>query len=311
MMISKGRPKPNSHEYTLLVLVGPTAIGKTEIAIELAKHFNTAILSADSRQFFKELKIGTAAPTEAEKARCTHFFAGHLSMHDYYNVSMFEKDALGLLDRLFRKTKIVILAGGSGLYIDAVCKGIDDIPDADMLIRDEVDLKYRTQGIEFLQKELARLDPEYFAIVDKNNPNRMKRAIEVCLSSGQTFTSFRKRQKKTRDFNIIKIGLNRPRTELFERISLRTHQMIDNGLVEEVTGLLPCRDLNALNTVGYKEIFEYLDEKVSLGQAIENIKTNTRRYAKRQLTWFKRDKEIRWFLPEDWEGMINFVGEKL
>lgn len=311
MMISKGRPKPNSPEYTLLVMAGPTAIGKTEIAIELAKHFNTAILSADSRQFFKELKIGTAAPTEAEKAQCAHFFAGHLSMHDYYNVSMFEKDALGLLDRLFKETKIVILAGGSGLYIDAVCQGIDDIPDTDMLIRDEVDMKYKTQGIEFLQKELARLDPEYFALVDKNNPNRMKRAIEVCLTSGQTFTSFRMRQKKTRDFNIIKIGLNRPRTELFERISRRTQQMIELGLVEEARGLLPYRDLNALNTVGYKEIFEYLDEKVSLGQAIENIKTNTRRYAKRQLTWFKRDKEIRWFMPEDLEGMINFVGEKL
>lgn len=306
-MTSKGRPKQNHPEKTLLVLVGPTAIGKTEIAIELAKHFSTSILSADSRQFFKELKIGTAAPTEAEKARCPHYFTGHLSMHDHYNVSMYEKDALNKLDELFQEKGQVILTGGSGLYIDAVCKGIDDIPDADMKIREEVDVKYREQGIEFLQKELAHLDPEYFAMVDKNNPNRMKRAIEVCLASGKPFTSFRVSQNKARDFNIIKIGLNRPRAELFERISRRTQKMIEKGLVEEVKSLLPYRDLNALNTVGYKEIFAYLDGETCLDRAIENIKTSTRRYAKRQLTWFKRDKEIRWFLPEDSGGMIEFI----
>jgi tRNA dimethylallyltransferase len=308
MMTSKGGVNQNKTGKILIVLTGPTAIGKTEVAIKLARHFNTSILSADSRQFFRELKIGTAAPTEAEKNLCPHYFAGHMSMHDYYNVSMFEKDALEKLDQLFTEIDVVILTGGSGLYIDAVCQGIDDIPDADMKIRDEVDQKYRELGIDFLQRELERLDPEYYDMVDKNNPNRMKRAIEVCLSSGKTYSSFRVRKTNPRDFNIVKVGLNRPRAALFERISQRTELMIKKGLVEEVKSLLPYRDLNALNTVGYKEIFQYLDREVTLGQAIENIKTNTRRYAKRQLTWFKRDKEIRWFLPEDLEGLIEFIG---
>ena len=309
MMTTENLPEQNHPDNYLLVLAGPTAIGKTEIAIQLAEHYNTSVLSADSRQFYKELKIGTAAPTQTEKARCPHYFAGHISMHDYYNVSLFEKDAIGLLNGLFKAQNFVIITGGSGLYIDAVCRGIDDMPEADMKIREAVDVKYREQGIVFLQNELERLDPEYFAVVDRNNPNRMKRAIEVCMATGNTFTSFRVRKNKPRDFNIIKIGLNRPRAELFDRISRRTEQMIENGLEQEVRGLLPYRNLNALNTVGYKEIFEFLDEKVTLDQAIENIKTSTRRYAKRQLTWFKRDKDIRWFMPENTEEILRYINE--
>ncbi len=309
-MITSRKSSAGKSKKTLIVLSGPTAIGKTSVAIKLASHFKTSIISADSRQFFKELKIGTAAPTDSEKAVCPHYFAGHLSMHDNYNVSMFEKDVLGVLDQLFMESDFVIMAGGSGLYIDAVCEGIDDIPDADLSVRKLVDEKYRAQGIEYLQNELKCLDPEYFSEVDKNNPNRMKRAIEVCLSSGKTFSSFRIRKNAARSFKIIKIGLNRPRAELFENISIRTGKMIEKGLMEEVKALMLHRNLNALNTVGYKEIFEYLDGDTGLDQAIENIKTNTRRYAKRQLTWFKRDKDIRWFLPEDLEGIIHFINKK-
>lgn len=297
--------------YALVVIAGPTAVGKTGVAIEIARHFNTIIISADSRQFYHELKIGTAAPTSEQTDLVPHFLAGNLSMHDYYNVSRFENDVLTILDEQFPQHNPVILVGGSGLYLDAVCKGIDDLPDPDPQIRKQTELWHQELGIDFLKEKLKTLDPEYFEIVDTNNPSRLKRAIEVCLMTSKTYTSLRINKKKSRDFKIIKIGLNLPREELNHRIALRTDKMISDGLVDEVKSLLKYRHLNALNTVGYKEIFEYLDGKTSLEQAIVNIKTNTRRYAKRQLTWFKRDQEIEWFSPEDAGGMIKYIGDKL
>ncbi len=296
---------------TLLVVVGPTAIGKTKTSILLARHFNTEIISADSRQFYLELKIGTAAPSANEMNQVKHHFVGHLSISDYYNVSKFEMEVLDKLQDLFRTHSLIIMTGGSGLYIDAVCRGIDDLPNIDDELREKVKTWNRERGTGFLLDKLQQLDPEYFGIVDQANPKRLMRAIEVCLATGQTFTSLRKNEPKNRDFNILKIGLNRPRAELFENISLRTQKMIADGLIEEVKSLEKYRDFNALNTVGYKEIFDYLDSKTTLAEAIENIKTNTRRYAKRQLTWFKRDNEMRWFMPEDVEGMIGFVEGQL
>lgn len=297
----------NPAGQTLVVIAGPTAVGKTAVAIEIAQHFKTIIISGDSRQFYKELKIGTAAPTEEETRKIPHFLTGHLSMHDYYNVSRFEQDVMALLYEQFSSHNPIILAGGSGLYLDAVCKGIDDMPDPDSRLRQQLENWHTKHGIEFLKEKLKTLDPEYFGIVDKNNPSRLKRAIEVCLMTGQTYTSLRVNQRKSRDFNILKIGMNLPREELFHRISLRTDKMISDGLVDEVKSLAEFRNLNALNTVGYKEVFEYLDSKISLDQAIENIKTNTRRYAKRQLTWLKRDQEINWFSPNDVSAMIGFI----
>jgi tRNA dimethylallyltransferase len=299
------------HKNTLLVIAGPTAIGKTKTSIILARHFEAEIISADSRQFYKALKIGAAAPSEDELASVKHHFVGHLSVNDYYNVSRFEEDVLTTLDQLFKTRPLVIMTGGSGLYIDAVCRGIDDLPLIEDALREKVKNWHEDHGIGFLQEKLQILDPEYFRIVDQANPKRLMRAIEVCLATGQTFTSLRKNETKNRDFDIIKIGLNRPRAELFENISLRTEKMITDGLVDEVKSLEAFREFNALNTVGYKEIFDYLDSKTMLAEAIENIKTNTRRYAKRQLTWFKRDSEMRWFMPEDTDHIIRFVEEKL
>ena len=299
------------HKNTLLVIAGPTAIGKTKTSIILACHFEAEIISADSRQFYKALKIGAAAPSDEELASVKHHFVGHLSVNDYYNVSRFEEEVLATLDQLFKTRPLVVMTGGSGLYIDAVCRGIDELPLIEDALREKVKNWHQELGIGFLQEKLQHLDPEYYGIVDQANPKRLMRAIEVCLATGQTFTSLRKNETKNRDFDIIKIGLNRPRAELFENISLRTEKMITDGLVEEVKSLQAFRELNALNTVGYKEIFDYLDSKTTLEQAIENIKTNTRRYAKRQLTWFKRDGEMRWFMPEDAEGLISFIEDQI
>jgi tRNA dimethylallyltransferase len=301
----------NTPSNSLIVLIGPTAIGKTKTAITLARHFNTQIISADSRQFYKELKIGTASPDPVELAAAKHHFIGHLSINDYYNVSRYERDVLSLLPEIFKQKKMAIMTGGSGLYIDAVCKGIDELPDPDKELRLKIKNWHTENGLEFLQNKLKELDPEYYAIVDKANPNRLKRALEVCIATGSTYTYLRKNQSKSRDFNIIKIGLNRPREELFKNIGARVDKMIEDGLVNEVKSLSGFRHHNALNTVGYKEIFEYLDDKITLERAIENIKTNTRRYAKRQLTWFKRDKEIQWFSPEEIEEINGFVESRL
>lgn len=296
----------NSGKY-LIVIVGPTAVGKTDVSIKLAKEWNTEIISADSRQFYTEMSIGTAKPDPQQLQAVKHHFIGHLSIHDYFNVSRFEKDTLELLKSLFEKHTIVFLVGGSGLYIDAVCNGIDDFPDPDPEFRNYLKGIYKDEGIAKLQEILLETDPEYYATVDINNPNRLLRAIEVCLSTGRKFSELRLNRTKERDFHIIRIGLNLPRPELFSRIELRVDQMIENGLVGEVKNLMPYRHLNALNTVGYKEIFEYLDSKITLQQAIVNIKTSTRRYAKRQLTWFNRTGDYTWFEPDQLNEITNYL----
>lgn len=292
---------------TLIVIAGPTAVGKTDVAIQFAKHFQTEIISGDSRQFYSELTIGTAKPDLQKLNEVKHHLIGNLSIQEYYNVSRFEIDVLQILTRLFQKHQVAFLVGGSGLYIDAVCNGIDDFPDPDPELRRFLKGIYQDEGIVKLQEMLKSSDPEYYAIMDVNNPNRLLRALEVCNTTGKTFTEQRLNSKKERDFNIIKIGLNLPRPELFNRIETRVDQMIAMGLIQEVESLLAFRHLNALNTVGYKEIFAYLDSKITLAQAIENIKTNTRRYAKRQLTWFSRTDEYTWFEPEQSNEMTNFI----
>lgn len=276
-------------DRTLLVITGPTAVGKTDYTISLAEQLGAPIISADSRQMFRELKIGTAAPTEAELARVKHYFVGNLSIHDYYNVSMFEQQVLELLETLFLSHPVVIMTGGSPQYIDAVCNGIDELPDPEPGIRQYVNNLFKTNGIDALRAQLALLDPDYYECVNHNDHKRMIRAVEVSLQMKKPYSQCLHQTKKERHFKIDKYYLNRPRDVLFERINRRVDAMMEQGLLEEARQLLPYRDLNALNTVGYKELFDYFDGKCSLEQAVEDIKTHTRRYAKRQLTWFKRD----------------------
>ena len=297
----------HNQKPVLIVISGPTAVGKTDTGVELAKVFNTEIISADSRQFYKELRIGTAAPTQDEMQGIKHHFIGNLSIHDYYNVSKFENEVLESLKQLFKKNKYAILLGGSGLYINAVCEGIDELPDADVSLREKLNFEFNRNGIEYLRDKLKQLDPEFFAIVDKSNHKRLMRAIEVCITTGKTYSSLRLNEVKQRDFDIIKIGLNRDRQELFDRINNRVDIMIKNGLEGEARNLFPFRELNALKTVGYKELFEHFENKISLEQAITNIKTNTRRYAKRQLTWFKNDDLIKWFHPDETEKIVQII----
>jgi tRNA dimethylallyltransferase len=296
--ISQNSTVDNSNKK-LLTLVGPTGIGKTSLAIELAERLKTEIISADSRQFYKELKIGTATPTAAELSKVKHHLIGNISIQDYYNVYLFENDALQITEQLFQTNNYLIAAGGSGLYIDALCNSIDDIPDVDDKIRNDLAERFEQEGIESLRFDLKRLDPLSYDQVDLRNPKRVLRALEVTLSSGKPYSSFRTSIQKKRPFNIVKIGLNMNREELYKRIDLRVDTMINEGLVDEVKSLLPFRKQNALNTVGYKEIFGYLDGGYSLERAIELIKRNSRRYAKRQLSWFNRDQEIEWFHPGD------------
>ncbi len=276
-------------DRTLLVITGPTAVGKTDYTISLAEQLGAPIISADSRQMFRELKIGTAAPTEAELARVKHYFVGNLSIHDYYNVSMFEQQVLELLETLFLSHPVVIMTGGSPQYIDAVCNGIDELPDPEPGIRQYVNNLFKTNGIDALRAQLALLDPDYYERVNHNDHKRMIRAVEVSLQMKKPYSQCLHQTKKERHFKIEKYYLNRPRDVLFERINRRVDAMMEQGLLEGARQLLPYRDLNALNTVGYKELFDYFDGKCSLEQAVEDIKTHTRRYAKRQLTWFKRD----------------------
>jgi tRNA dimethylallyltransferase len=281
----------------LVVITGPTAVGKTNVAITLAKALDTVILSADSRQFYAELNIGTAKPDAAQLSEVQHYFVGQLSIHDYYNVARYETDVLQLLPSLFEKHPVVIMVGGSGLYIDAVCRGIDDFPDPTPELRNFLKGILADEGIGKLQEMLLQHDPAHMSSVDIANPNRLLRALEVCVTTGKPYSEQRMNQSKAREFRVLKIGLDLPRTELFARIGLRVDQMMAAGLLEEVKEFLPLRHLNALNTVGYKELFAYLDGEVPIERAVENIKTNTRRYAKRQLTWFKRDVETKWFEP--------------
>lgn len=287
----------------LIVVVGPTAVGKTAECIRLAGMLNTEIVSADSRQFYKEMNIGVARPSESELATIPHHLIAHISVSQDYNAAMYERDALEVIGKLFQEKDDVVLTGGSGLYVNAVCNGMDDIPDKDESIRQELNDLFDKQGLEPLQRELQEKDPEYWEIVDKHNHIRLIRALEVCRQTGRTFSSFRSQKKTKRNFDIIKIGIKRSRENLLERIYQRVDCMIEQGLIEEVRELYGYRNLQALNAVGYKEIFDFLDGKTSLQEAVELIKINTRRYAKRQMTWFCKDKEIQWLDAEkdlDW-----------
>lgn len=292
---------------TLFVIVGPTGVGKTSLCLKVAEHLNTVIINADSRQVFKEIPVGTAAPTKDERKSIRHFFVGNLHINEYYNASKYEQDVLKLLNILFKYKDNVIMSGGSMMYVDAVCKGIDDIPSVDDNIRKTLQERFDKEGLSGISKELALLDPDYYAIVDKNNHKRIIHALEICLSTGKPYSSFRKNTTKERPFRIIKIGLNMDRQRLYERIDLRVEQMIHDGLIQEVLNVYEYKDLNALNTVGYKETFEYLDGLCTLDNAIFRIKSNTHKYCRKQLTWFRRDPNIHWFSPDNIEEIINYI----
>jgi tRNA dimethylallyltransferase len=296
---------------TVILICGPTAVGKTAAAIELATHFQTAIISADSRQCYKELDIGVARPSPEELQRVPHYFIASHSIHEEVTAAVFESYALEKAQALFREKDTVVMTGGTGLYSKAFCEGLDEIPVVDAAIREQVSTSYRQKGLEWLQQELLQKDPLFYTQGEIQNPQRMMRALEVILSTGQSILSYRKGEKRKRPFSIIKTGLELPRAQLKRRIDARVDQMMEKGLLEEVKQLLPVKNLNALQTVGYSELFDHLDGKLSLAGAVERIKTNTRQYAKRQMTWFKKDKEIRWFAPGEMEEMIRYVENQL
>ena len=275
--------------------------------MDLATHFGIPIINADSRQIYRELKIGTARPTEEQMQQVKHYFVGTLGLEDYYSASLFEQQVLELLGQLFQSHDYALMTGGSMMYIDAVCDGIDDIPTIDDETRALMKRRLAEEGLEQLCEDLKRMDPEYYEIVDKQNPRRVVHALEICTMTGQTYTSFRRREKRERPFRIIKIGLNRPREELYARINQRVDEMMANGLLEEVKTMYPKRSLNALNTVGYKELFDYLEGRWTLEEAVERIKGNTRRYARKQLTWYKKDEQIRWFHPDEKTSIIDYI----
>lgn len=284
---------------TLVVLLGPTAVGKTELSLSLAERLQSPILSADSRQLYAELKIGTAAPTPEQLARVKHYFIGTLHLTDYYSAAQYELDAIRLMEGLFISHDTLLLTGGSMMYIDAVCRGIDDIPTVDPETRNNIMQRYKSEGLESLVEELRLLDPEYHAIVDRRNPKRVLHALEICYMTGRTYTSFRTAKAKQRPFRIVCIGLKRGREELYARINQRVYQMMTDGLLDEVRSVQPYRHLNALNTVGYKELFHYLDGTWDLDFAIEKIKQNTRIYSRKQMTWFRRNPDIHWITPQE------------
>ena len=296
---------------TLIVILGPTGVGKTAISLRLAEKFDAPIVSADSRQFYRELKIGTAAPTEDELKRAKHYFIGTHSIFDEYNAGEYEIDAIELLDELFQKHNVVLLVGGSMMYIDAVCKGFDDIPTVDADTREYWQKVYEEKGLEFLQNELKRLDDKHYNEVDLKNPKRVIHALEICSITGKPYSDLRTGEPKKRNFNILKIGLNRPRPELYECINRRVDKMVEDGLIEEAQQFYEHKHLNTLNTVGYKELYGHWDGGYDLDVAINLIKRDSRRYAKRQLTWFNRDKEINWFYPEDEKAIIQFIDSVL
>ena len=295
----------------LLVIIGPTGVGKTELSLRIAENFGTEIVSADSRQLYANLKIGTAAPTPEELQRVPHHFIGTLQLTDYYSAAQYEEDALKLLDHLFQTKDVVILTGGSMMYVDAVCKGIDDIPTVDEETRKTLLDRYEKEGLEQLCAELKLLDPDYYKIVDLKNHKRVIHALEICYMTGKTYTSFRTQEKKTRPFRMIKIGLTRDREELYARINQRVDIMMEQGLLDEVKQVYPYRQLNSLNTVGYKELFNYLDGEWELPFAIDKIKQNSRIYSRKQMTWFKRDEEIRWFHPNQEEDILTYIKQKI
>lgn len=296
-----------SSAKTLIVITGPTAVGKTQLCLDIARHFDIPIINADSRQIYKELSIGTAQPSAEEQQQVRHYFVGTLSLQDYYSASLFETQVIDLLGTLFQQSDFALMAGGSMMYIDAVCDGIDDIPTIDDETRATMKQRLAEEGLSKLCEELQRLDPEYYAIVDRQNPKRVVHALEICTMTGRTYTSFRKRDKKERPFRIVKIGLNREREELYRRINARVDEMMQRGLLTEAESMYPLRHLNALNTVGYKELFEYLNGRWSLDEAVERIKGNTRRYARKQLTWYKKDPQIRWFHPDQKKEIIDYI----
>lgn len=296
---------------TLIVLIGPTGIGKTDLSLNIAEHYNTEIISADSRQLYADLKIGTAAPTTEQLARVKHHFVGTLQLTDYYSAAQYEAEVMKKLDELFKRHNVIVLTGGSMMYVDAVCKGIDDIPTVDEETRKTLMQHYENVGLERLCAELKILDPEYYDIVDKKNPKRVIHALEICYMTGQTYTSFRTSQTKERPFNIIKVGLRREREELYARINKRVDIMMEDGLLEEAKSVYQYKDLNSLNTVGYKEMFKYLDGEWELPFAIEKIKQNSRIYSRKQVTWFKRDTDITWFHPDDTDNIMSFIEERL
>ena len=291
----------------LIVLLGPTGVGKTDVSIDIALHFGCEIISADSRQFYREMNIGTAVPTAVQLQQVKHHFIRFISVKDYYSSSLFERDVLKILPDLFQENNLVLMTGGSGMYIDAVCTGIDDIPDPDQAIRDKYTLLYKEEGIGGLRMALKILDPDHYENVDLRNPKRIIRALEVCETTGLPYSSFLKKNMRKRDFNILKIGIERPREELYERINQRVDKMVSEGLEEEARSLLGLKNMNALNTVGYREFFDFFEGKITGEKAIDLIKRNSRRYAKRQMTWWAKDKEIRWFGAKDTRDIIDYI----
>ena len=299
------------NKKTLIVLIGPTGVGKTDLSIKIAEKYGSPIISADSRQLYSDLKIGTAAPTEEYLKRVKHYFVGTLKLTDYYSAAQYESEVISLLEDLFKRNNTILLTGGSMMYIDAICKGIDDIPTVDSETRLMMMEKYEKEGLDRLCAELKLLDPEYYSTVDLKNPKRVIHALEICYMTGKTYTSFRTGNKKQRPFDIIKIGLCRDREELYERINKRVDIMIKEGLLDEVKSVYEYRNLNSLNTVGYKEIIQYLEGNCTLEFAIEKIKQNSRIYSRKQMTWFKRDNDITWFHPDKEEEIMEFIESKL
>lgn len=290
---------------TLIIITGPTGVGKTEATLRIAEHFNVPVINADSRQIFSEIPIGTAAPTAQQQRRVPHYFVGNHHLEDYYSASLYEQDVLNLINS--QDTSISLLSGGSMMYIDAVCKGIDDIPTIRPEIREEMMRRLELEGLEEMCNLLRKLDSEHWEIVDRKNSRRVLHALEICIQTGKTYTSFRSNTTKERPFNIIKIGLNRDRNELYDRINQRVLNMIDEGMIKEALRVYPKRTLNSLNTVGYKEMFEYLDGLTTLDEAIFKIQSNTRKYARKQLTWYKKDDNLQWFNPDNVEEILKYI----
>ncbi|PDP59633.1 tRNA (adenosine(37)-N6)-dimethylallyltransferase MiaA [Porphyromonas gingivalis] len=293
-----------TQDHTLYVLLGPTGVGKTDLSLDIAERLGSPIISADSRQIFRELPIGTAAPTPEQRARVPHLFVGTHSVRDYYSAGMYEVEVLEALKELFRKYRGVLLTGGSMMYIDAVCRGIDDIPDPFPEVREELYARYGAEGLDGILAQLRLLDPDYYAKVDRRNYKRVIHGLEICLSTGRPFSSFHRHEAKERPFRIVKIGLYRERAELCRRIDARVLEMMEQGLEEEARAVYPLRHLNALNTVGYKEMFEYFDGSIDRAEAVRRIQRNSRVYARKQMTWFRRDSTIRWFHPEADKGTV-------
>ena len=294
---------------TLIVITGPTAVGKTALTIDIARCYGIPVINADSRQIYRELKIGTAAPDDEQLEAARHYFVGNKSIGDYYNASMYEQEVLALLATLFKTSPIQLLSGGSMMYIDAVCNGIDDIPTIRPDIRQQMKRRYEEEGIEALCQDLKRLDPAHYEIVDRQNYRRVIHALEICYQTGRTYTSFRKQARKERPFRIVKIGLNRQRDILYNRINARVDDMMATGLLQEAQALYGQRHLNALNTVGYKEMFNYMDGQWTLQEAVERMKGNTRRYARKQLTWYKRDEDMTWFDADNKEEILKYIAQ--